>query len=121
MVTIVSSLSRLGTLFSREKFVPKAYYSTLNEVVVITKDCSYTAERISDLAELFWENHRPWYAPWKKCVGCRVWCPLSLGFLGVVLVRRVLDWAVQRPTDPLGPRQPLFYSVAGDLTVRISS
>lgn len=54
------------------------------EVQVVTKDCSYTAERLNDWAEVYWENHRPWYAPWKKCIGFTVYCPPAFRLLGNV-------------------------------------
>ena len=90
------------------------------EVQVVTKDCSYTAERLNGWAEVYWENHRPWYAPWKKCIGFTVYCPPVFRLMGNVPVTVVLERVTQKVPDALGEYHALFYRLAKGLTVRLA-
>jgi hypothetical protein len=103
------------------KFKPCAYYiPELSLVIVATKDCSYTVQWINNWSEVHWDNYRPWYAPWKKCVGFSVYCPRELGFLGEVPVATVLDRVLEKDPTALGTQRRRFYQLARNLMVNIS-
>lgn len=89
------------------------------EVQVVTKDCSYTVERLNGWAEVYWENHRPWYAPWKKCIGFTVYCPPAFRLMGNIPVTVVLERVAQKAPDALGKYHALFYRLAKGLTVHL--
>lgn len=59
------------------EFKPRAtYIQSLDWVEVKLKDCSFVSGRVSAWANIYWEHHRPWYAPWRKCVGFQIWNPI---------------------------------------------
>lgn len=108
------------------KFKPCAYYlQPLREVIVVTKDCSYTARRVSRWSELLWENYRPWYAFWEKligyekCIGFIVHCPPVLGLVGNVSVATVLERVLQEDSTALGKHKARFFRLAKGLRVTI--
>ena len=116
--TKLDELNKL--LRSLPEFKSCAYYlAELGEVIVARKDCSYTAQRITQWSDLHWENHRPWYARWEKCIGFKVWCPPAFGLIGEVLVTTVLDRIAQRDSNAFGEHRARFYRLAKGLTVRI--
>ena len=102
-------------------FKPCARFSC-GDVLVNTKDCSYTSQRINPWLNIFWENHRPWYAPWKKCVGFSVYCPSILGLYGgKKSIAAVLDrvYVVANMKDVFGTFDSLLYRQAQGLTVQL--
>lgn len=104
------------------EFKPCAYYNEgLQEMKVQTKDCSYTSRQINPWLALFWENHRPWYAPWPKCVGFSLYCPSILKLSGTISVTNVLDFVAGEvsPHQPLGGKyRALIYRLAKGLNVQ---
>lgn len=103
-------------------FKPCAFYlPALHDLIVVTKDCSYTADRINEWSEIHWENHRPWHKPWQTCVGFTVFLPSTIAFREKApKVTEVLDRiALESRSDPFGKYRDLFYRLAKDLTVRI--
>jgi hypothetical protein len=102
------------------EFKPCAFYQPkLRLVIVMRKDCSYTARFLNTWSEMFWDNHRPWYAPWDKSVGFSVYCPHALGLIGNVPVKTVLDRILEKDPNALGKQKWRFYWLARGLTVRI--
>ncbi|NNM83644.1 hypothetical protein HKL94_00275 [Candidatus Parcubacteria bacterium] len=100
---------------------PRAFYLPRPQLIIVTtKDCSYTPERVSSLVEIHWQNHRPWYAPWKKFVGFSVYCPFQLGLSGDMPIMAVLDRVLEGTPDACGKYRDLFYRLAKPLSVRIS-
>lgn len=107
-------------------FKPCAYYlQPLREVIVVTKDCSYAARRVSRWADLHWDNYRPWYAFWEKlvgferCVGFNLYCPPALGIVGNVPVTAVLERVLQEDPSALGKHKARFFRLAEGLRVTI--
>jgi hypothetical protein len=112
------------TKFIREnvtgKFKPCAYYQPeLGLVIVMRKDCSYIAQWLNTWSEMFWDNYRPWYAPWEKSIGFSVYCPLVLGLIGDMSVKAVLDRVLEKDPSALGKQKWRFYWLARGLTVHI--
>ncbi len=102
-------------------FEPCAHYLSRGQLVIVaTKDCSYSAERVSGFVEIHWQNHRPWYAPWRKFVGFSVYCPPHLGLSGDVPITVVLDRVLQENPNACEKYRDLFYRLAKPLSVRIS-
>ena len=117
-VDMVFSMA-LTTFFKVRDFKPCAYY-TLHDVKVLTKDCSYTAERLNEWVDIFWENHRPWYTPWRKCVGFSVYCPPAFELSGTILVVDVLDVIPAVHAESTERYKTLLYRLAKGLTVYIA-
>ncbi|HUY05466.1 MAG TPA: hypothetical protein VMV62_01975 [Candidatus Paceibacterota bacterium] len=99
-------------------FEPCTYCRSGGEVVVLTEDCSYCAEKVNDFLEIFWQNHRPWYALWKKCVGFSVYAPFSFSE-DEVLVVDILGAIEERFPKSLGKHRNRLYQAAESLKVRI--
>ncbi len=104
-------------------FKPCAYWiSKMHLVVVATKDCSYTEEWINEWSDVHWENHRPWYKPWKKCVGFSVYYPWVLsptGFSEEMSVTEILDSVLLAKPNAFGKYKKLFYRLGKSLTVHV--
>lgn len=102
------------------KFKRCAYYQN-SDVVVMVKDCSYWSKMVNPWLNIFWENHRPWYASWKKCVGFSVYCPPALGLTGDVYVEDVLDKVrvESKIWDVFGKYENRVYRLAVGLFVQI--
>lgn len=108
----------------RGPFRPCAFYTPgLSDVRVMRKDCSYTAKRVSQWADVFVDTYCPWYKPWAKYVGFEVYCPPVFGFLRekpvTIPVRHLLDRVLVEDPYALGKYRLLFYWLARGLTVRI--
>ncbi len=101
-------------------FEPHAIFS-IERVEVITKDCSYYRGRvINGWIEVFLENHRPWYAPWKRCVGFSVFYPSRLRVPGKILVEDVLNQVAGIAiAGRFGKHKAQIYRLAKGLTVLI--
>ena len=118
--TFAENVKILGVAEIFEPFKPSAYYvPQLRLIMVATKDCSYTAERISKWSDVHWENHRPWYAPWKRCVGFSVYCPPPLRFPEDTSVSAVLESVELMDPRAFGKYRNMFYRLGKYLTVSV--
>ncbi len=103
-------------------FKPHAYCSSGGDIIVLTKDCSYRAciaPRVHGMVELFWENHRPWYAPWaSKIVGFSFYAP-AITTNGEVPIVDLLRTFEEKYGRLKGYRRRL-YRLAKGLTVSVS-
>ncbi|MDE2021517.1 MAG: hypothetical protein KGI71_01140 [Patescibacteria group bacterium] len=101
-------------------FKPAALYFD-DEVVVFTKDCPHWEQQVNPWLNVFWENHRPWYAPWKRCVGFSIYCPSVRGLRGRSSVTAVLDriYRTAKTKGIFGKYNQLLRRQAKGLTVLI--
>ncbi len=103
-----------------QSFKPCAYWiPALRLVMVARKDSSYVADRINDWSEIHWENHRPWWKPWKKCVGFSIYCPPQLRFSEDIPVVEVLDSVFLMDPNAFGEYKKLFYRFGKNLIVSV--
>jgi hypothetical protein len=101
----------------REPFKPCAFFQPeMVSIVVALKDCSYSSQWINEWSEVHWENNRPWYKPWKNCVGFSVYCE-EFHFLSGTPVVDILNsvWLMDRRA--FGKYEKLFYRLAKDINL----
>jgi hypothetical protein len=107
---------------SLQPFVPFAIRNEPSEIEVCLEDCSYTSEWVAPgFVSVWWQNHRPWYAPWKKCVGFSLFLPPALApGSGEYLVADCLSAIENTRPRPFGEFRDLLYRTCGDLKVKLS-
>lgn len=99
---------------------PRVRYAN-HGVDVLTKYCQYRPKRVNPWLEVWYQFHRPWYAPWNKCVGFFVYCPSILRLSGTISVTNVLDLVAGEvsPHQPFGGKyRALVYRLAKGLRVQ---
>lgn len=110
------------------EFRPMAYHHVhLNWIFVETRDCSTTEVRVSNLASLLYENHRPWYKGWwRNYVGFHVWNPirrdwpaLQSFYKKIIPVHMILDRITAIAPHAFGEHRLLFYRLAQGLDVEL--